>query len=802
MVLKDTLKTMQKFFSLPETGEIDQKTVEVMKKPRCGVPDVANYNFFARKPKWEKTGITYRILGHTPDLDEEVVDDAFARAFQVWSNVTPLKFTRIMDGEADIMINFGRWGMVKVKYGSADGEFCKFPFLFMGKEYNTCTAEGRDDGFLWCSTTYNFDDDAKYGFCPHELLFTLGGNAEGAACKFPFNFQGTKYESCTTEGRTDGYRWCGTTEDYDKDKTYGFCPETAMSTVGGNADGSPCVYPFTFLGKTYDSCTSEGRSDGKMWCATTSSYDDDRKWGFCPDQGYSLFLVAAHEFGHALGLEHSHDPGALMAPMYTYTKNFRLSNDDIKGIQELYGAPTDKPLPPTQGPVTPMDLCQEDIAYDGVAQIRGETFFFKDRCLGHAVVSCAGRAFFFFMGFRVTVKGKRVSSKEAPILAVAPHSSFFDGIVCVIAGLPSTVSRSENLATPVFGRFLRCLQPVLVSRLDPDSRKNTILEIERRATSCGEWPQAPLYLEFQCSQCCSDIQTATREILLLTLSQLYTNVEVEFLPPHIPTEEEKQLPSLFAHRVRDTMATIEILLLTLSQLYTNIEVEFLPPHVPTEEEKQEPSLFAHRVRDTMATALGVPVTDHTYEDCRLMISAGELTLPMEAGLVEFTKISRKLNLKLDNIKKELEGFAAIASESKGGRIRIEEFAKFLKLPISPALNELFTLFDRNGDGTIDFREYVIGLTVLCRPANTKDTIQMLFKLFDVDDDGRITQEEFTSLLRSSLGVPDLDVTKLFQDIDADSSGKITYSKCGRGSGSWTAESKHYLQVVITEGVGL
>ncbi|MBN3290662.1 MMP2 collagenase, partial [Polypterus senegalus] len=423
MVLKDTLKQMQKFFALPETGEIDQKTVDIMKKPRCGVPDVANYNFFPRKPKWEKNLITYRILGHTPDLAEDVVDDAFARAFQVWSDVTPLKFSRIMDGEADIMINFGRWEhgdgypfdgkdgllahafapghgiggdshfdddeywtlgdgpVVKVKFGNADGEFCKFPFSFMGKEYNSCTSEGREDGFLWCSTTYNFDDDQKYGFCPHELLFTLGGNGEGAPCKFPFTFEGTTYNSCTTEGRSDGYRWCSTTEDYDRDKTYGFCPETAMSTVGGNSDGAPCVFPFTFLGNKYDSCTTSGRSDDKMWCATSHSYDDDRKWGFCPDQGYSIFLVAAHEFGHALGLEHSQDPGALMAPIYTYTKNFKLSYDDIKGIQELYGFPTDKPLPPTQGPVTPMDLCQEDIVFQAVAQIRGETFFFKDRFL-------------------------------------------------------------------------------------------------------------------------------------------------------------------------------------------------------------------------------------------------------------------------------------------------------------------------------------------------------------------------------------------------------------------------------------
>lgn len=58
--------------------------------------------------------------------------------------------------------------MVKVKFGNDEGQFCKFPFLFMGTEYNSCTSQGRDDGFLWCSTTTNFDEDGKYGFCPHE----------------------------------------------------------------------------------------------------------------------------------------------------------------------------------------------------------------------------------------------------------------------------------------------------------------------------------------------------------------------------------------------------------------------------------------------------------------------------------------------------------------------------------------------------------------------------------------------------------------------------------------------------------
>lgn len=48
--------------------------------------------------------------------------------------------------------------------------------------------------------------------------------------------------------------------------------------------------------------------------------------------------MAAHEFGHSLGLSHSSVKGALMFPWYQGIQpNFVLPEDDRNGIQEMYG---------------------------------------------------------------------------------------------------------------------------------------------------------------------------------------------------------------------------------------------------------------------------------------------------------------------------------------------------------------------------------------------------------------------------------------------------------------------------------
>ncbi|XP_059978922.1 matrix metalloproteinase-9 [Lagenorhynchus albirostris] len=407
--LRQPLQRLQRRLALPETGELDSTTLNAMRAPRCGVPDLGRFQTFEGDLKWHHHNITYWIQNYSEDLPRDVIDDAFARAFALWSAVTPLTFTRVYGREADIVIQFGvrehgdgypfdgkngllahafppgpgiqgdahfddeeLWSLgkgvvVPTYFGNAKGAACHFPFTFEGRSYSACTTDGRSDDMLWCSTTADYDTDRQFGFCPSERLYTQDGNADGKPCVFPFTFESRSYSACTTDGRSDGYRWCATTASYDQDKLYGFCPTRADATVTeGNSAGELCVFPFIFLGKEYSTCTREGRRDGQLWCATTSNFDRDKKWGFCPDQGYSLFLVAAHEFGHALGLDHSSVPEALMYPMYSFTEKHPLHKDDVQGIQHLYGPrPEPEPRPPTTATAEPQPTAPPTVCATG-----------------------------------------------------------------------------------------------------------------------------------------------------------------------------------------------------------------------------------------------------------------------------------------------------------------------------------------------------------------------------------------------------------------------------------------------------
>ncbi|XP_036820544.1 matrilysin [Oncorhynchus mykiss] len=124
-------------------------------------------------------------------------------------------------------------------------------------------------------------------------------------------------------------------------------------------------------------------------------FDDDETWT-AGSKGFNLYLVAAHEFGHSLGLRHSQNPESLMYPTYKSSRSSHnlLSKEDIAIINSLYGPKNSQPYyysrhgwnqlynPWFLGSHFPLMLqnkCSADLSFDAVSTLGDATFFFKDK---------------------------------------------------------------------------------------------------------------------------------------------------------------------------------------------------------------------------------------------------------------------------------------------------------------------------------------------------------------------------------------------------------------------------------------
>ncbi|XP_055710713.1 lysophosphatidylcholine acyltransferase isoform X1 [Phlebotomus papatasi] len=377
------------------------------------------------------------------------------------------------------------------------------------------------------------------------------------------------------------------------------------------------------------------------------------------------------------------------------------------------------------------------------------------------IMTAAVMRYLFMAGsfHRVQFKGDWAPPKKAPILVVAPHSSFFDSLVVVLLGPPAVVAKAETASLPFFGKLINYTQPIYVWREDPNSRQNTIKAIKERANSPEDWPQIIIFPEGTC----------TNRSCLITFKHgaFYPGVPVQPVCIRYPNRLDTVTWTW------EGPGVLKLLWLTLTQVHSACEVEFLPVYVPSAEERANAKLYAHNVRNVMSKALGLPISDYTYDDCKILTRAKEMNLPFAPSIVDVEKLRESVGLNKNHSEEKIA--ASPAGNIPENSINYVEFCQRLQIQQShPHAHKLFSLFDPRSNGVIDFREYLLCALFLIKPNQPQiDLVKSAFKLYE-SSSGGVTRKIFSQILNHTLALPEEVTQVIFSHIRKGTLDFITF----------------------------
>lgn len=123
-----------------------------------------------------------------------------------------------------------------------------------------------------------------------------------------------------------------------------------------------------------------------------------------------------------------------------------------------------------------------------------------------------------------------------------------------------------------------------------------------------------------------------------------------------------------------------------------------------------------------------------------------------------------------------------------GKIRKKDFRNMMQTCYPNTDTEklekhIFRMYDSNGDGYIDFREFMIVLYIMSN-GSPEANLKQIFRIFDINGDGAITQKEMIRIVKDLFHLLDSDdktgqatgedlATSAFKEMDINLDGQVS-----------------------------
>ncbi|KAJ1343766.1 calcineurin subunit B [Batrachochytrium salamandrivorans] len=132
----------------------------------------------------------------------------------------------------------------------------------------------------------------------------------------------------------------------------------------------------------------------------------------------------------------------------------------------------------------------------------------------------------------------------------------------------------------------------------------------------------------------------------------------------------------------------------------------------------------------------------------------------------------------DEITRLYKRFIKLDKDGSGSLER-DEFLAIPAIASNPLAQRLLAVFDTNGSGDVDFKEFLTGLSAFSAKGKKEDKLHFAFKVYDMDRDSFISNGELFLVLKMMVGNNLKDaqlqqiVDKTIMEADLDMDGKVS-----------------------------